>query len=59
MKVIIEESGVTCTVEDEYEGETIEHAYSMCRQALLGVGYGEKSVSEWMGATTFLRFMGS
>jgi len=49
MKVTIEHGGVKCTVEDDQEGETIDRAVDMCRQALLGVGYAEKSVNEETG----------
>jgi len=49
MKVMIEESGVTCTVEDDSEENTVIHAAEMCRLALMGAGYSEKCVAEVMG----------
>jgi len=51
MKVIIESEGVICTVEKEATGETFTELAELIRYASLGVGFGEKTVTDVIGST--------
>jgi hypothetical protein len=48
MKVTVETDDLICTVEETKETEEFEHLFDLFRQASLGVGYGTKTVEEYM-----------
>lgn len=47
MKIIIEHNGVIATIEDP-DVVTIDEAFQLVKQALMGVGYHQTSVEEML-----------